>query len=140
MAMDGSEQEALYETRATIGCRPLQHAATVVKAGRTFLRRLYDLSKTVSHPDHHVHLSVGARSDLAWWDTFLVSWNGISLMTATDRKAPDTILTSDASGGWRCGGYWDDRWFQLAWEDTKCPSSANITVKELIPIVLAAAL
>ena len=46
----------------------LQHAATVV---RTFIRRLFDLSKVVSRPDHHIQLSVGGRSDLAWWHEFL---------------------------------------------------------------------
>ena len=81
-----------------------------------------------------------ARSDLAWWDIFLESWNDISLMSAMNRRTPDASLTSDTSGGWRCGRYWDDRWFQLAWKDTQCPPSMNIPVKELIPIVLTVAL
>ena len=113
----------------------LQHTATVVKPGRTFMWRLFDLRKTVSHPDHHVRLSVGARSDLAWWHLFLELWNGIFLMTAAHRTLPNTILTSDASGTWGCGGYWGDKWFQVSWEDTECSPA----VKELIPIVIAAA-
>ena len=117
----------------------LQHAATVVRPGRTFLRRLFDLSKTVSHPDHHIRLSAGARSDLAWWQLFLESWNGISLMSAAHKRVPEVTFTSDASGAWGCGGYWDDKWFQLAWSDKQCSPLVNITVKELIPIVLAAA-
>ena len=100
--------------------------------------RLYsNLRKTVSHPDH-IRLSVGARSDLAWWHFFLESWNHISLMTAANRITPDITLTSDTSGAWGCGGYWGDKWFQLAWEDTQCSPSTNITVK-FIPIVIAAA-
>ena len=50
----------------------LQHAATVVRPGRVFLRQLFDLSTTVKKPDHHLHLNKGARSDLAWWNEFLV--------------------------------------------------------------------
>lgn len=96
----------------------LQHVATVVRPGRTFLRRLLDLSKTVSHPDHHVRQSAGARSDLAWWHLFLESWNGISLISTAHKGVPEFTFTSDASGAWGCGGYWDDKWFQLAWEDT----------------------
>ena len=44
----------------------LQHVATIVKPGRTFLRRLFDLSSRVAKLDHHIKLNVGARSDLAW--------------------------------------------------------------------------
>ena len=43
------------------------HAATVVWPGRVFVRHLLDLSTTVKKPDHHVHLNLGAQSDLAWW-------------------------------------------------------------------------
>jgi hypothetical protein len=45
----------------------LQHAETVVWLGRTFLRHLFDLSTTVSKPNHHVNLNKVARSDLMWW-------------------------------------------------------------------------
>lgn len=44
----------------------LQHAATVVWPGTTFLRRLFDLSATVMKPNHHVSLSKAARSDLMY--------------------------------------------------------------------------
>ena len=89
----------------------LQHEAKVVRPGRTFSRRLFDLSKTVSHPDHHIRLSAGARSDLAGWQLFVESWNGISLMSAAYRRLPEVKSTSDTSGAWGCGGYWDDKWF-----------------------------
>ena len=47
-------------------------------------------------------------------------------------------LTSDASGGWGCGAYWDSQWFMLPWTGpiTEC----HLTAKELVPIVAAAAL
>ena len=55
----------------------LQHAATVVRSGRTFVRRLFDLSARVKKPEHHIKLNAGARSDLAWWAEFLknMEWN-----------------------------------------------------------------
>ena len=58
----------------------LQHAAIVVHPGRTFLRRLYDLLARVKASDHHVYLNAEARSDIAWWSTFVEPWNGVSLM------------------------------------------------------------
>ena len=32
------------------------------------------------------------------------------------RSDPQVTLTSDASGGWGCGAYCGDDWFQLQWE------------------------
>ena len=50
----------------------------------------------------------------------------------------DAVLTSDASGSWGCGTYSGSQWFQLQWvQDIK---EAHITLKELVPIVVAAAL
>lgn len=118
----------------------LQHAATVVWPGRVFLRRLFDLSATVKQPHHHVNLNKGARSDLAWWHEFLVHWNGVSLLVALGQQEPSVVLTSDASGSWGCGAYWETKWFQLAWQGTACTTDVNIATKELIPIVIAAAL
>ena len=49
-------------------------------------------------------------------------------------------LTSNASGSWECGAYWGSKWFQLAWSSTSCPEDINIAAKELVPIVIAAAM
>ena len=53
------------------------------------------------------------------------------------RQNPQAVLVSDASGSWGCGAFWVTRWFQLQWP--AAVSEYHITVKELIPIVLAAA-
>ena len=58
----------------------LSHAAKVVKPGRAFLRSLIDASSSVRGLSHWVHLNKGARADIAWWHTFLRSWNGTSMM------------------------------------------------------------
>ena len=118
----------------------LQHAATVVRPGRTFLRRLFDLSATVAKPDHHIRLNAGVRSDLAWWHEFLVQWNGISLLTVLGEVSPSVVLTSDASGSWGCGAYWSTKWFQFAWASSGCSPDTNIATKELIPVVMAVAM
>ena len=117
----------------------LQHASTVVQAGRTFVRRLFDASTRVAKPEHHIKLNGCMRSDLSWWQEFMTSWNGISLMKFAGKLVPDTIVTSDASG-WGCGGYWEQYWFQLAWSSTKIQQTVNIATKEMIPIVLACAM
>ncbi len=42
----------------------LQHACKVVKPGRTFLRRMIDLSTTAAKLHRHIRLNLGFRSDL----------------------------------------------------------------------------
>ena len=46
-------------------------------------------------------------------------------------------LTTDASGHWGCGAFNEERWFQLQWPDSL--EDSHISVKELIPIVVATA-
>ena len=55
----------------------LSFAAKVVKPGRMFLRRLIDLSTSVSSLNHHITLISEGRADIAWWLEFLPSWNGV---------------------------------------------------------------
>lgn len=88
----------------------LQHAATVVKPGRTFLQRMYDLlkvgtawGKQTLPGGQYLRLNLEFRSDLAWWSQFLCQWNGVSLLTASNSHLPDTHITSDASGAWVWG-------------------------------------
>ena len=45
----------------------LSSAAKVVKPGRMFLRRLINLSTTVSKLDHSVTLNAEDRADIEWW-------------------------------------------------------------------------
>lgn len=116
----------------------LQHACRVVRPGRTFLRRIITLSTYPKELHHHVRLNAAFRSDLQWWATFLEEWNGVSMMIQDRHMSPQAIVTSDASGNWGCGAFnSDSEWFQLQW-----PSSwkgVHITVKELVPIVVACA-
>ena len=110
----------------------------VVKPGRSFLRRMIDLSKGVRELHHRVRLNRGFRSDLRWWTCFLPAWNGKSMMAGVVKGRPQVVMTSDASGSWGCGAYLSSgEWFQL-----ELPSSwdgIHITMKELLPIVIGAA-
>ena len=116
----------------------LQHACRVVWPGRTFLRRMIDLSSVTKELHHHVRLSAAFRSDLQWWALFLEDWNGVSIFKSVVLQHPIATLTSDASGLWGCGAFTDNgRWFQIQWPDEQ--RSVHITMKELLPIVLACA-
>ena len=114
----------------------LQHAATIIKPGWTFLRRMYDLLSQAKLPHHYIRLDEGFKSDLAWWSLFLESWEGTAMMSPSKPPIPTSTVTSDASGSWGCGAFRDNQWFQLAWPD-EATSQQSITLKELAPLVIA---
>ena len=93
-------QEILSEWPAKRSCRRkeleslvglLQHANKVVRSGRTFLRRLYDLlARTHSFRDHFmVRLNTECQADIEWWCSFVAPWNGVSLLRSARLNAPD---------------------------------------------------
>ena len=65
----------------------------------------------------------------------------MSFLPGSIRLSPQSpCVVSDASGSWGCGAYLAGRgsWFQLPWPLDW--SESSITVKELLPIVVAAAI
>ena len=65
-------------------------------------------------------------------------WNGISMLWNLQRQSADLSVFSDASGTWGCGAFYAAKWFSLKWCSRLQP--LPIATKELIPIVLAAAI
>ena len=61
----------------------LQHATKIVKSDRTFLHRMYETAAKLRELHFHTRLNKEFRSDLCWWDIFLESWNGLSLLQCT---------------------------------------------------------
>ena len=115
----------------------LHHASKVVPPGRTFLRRMIDTSMLATQNHHHIRLDYGFRSDLHWWSLFLDRWNGVRILSSGS-NTHKAVVTSDASGSWGCGAFLDDgRWFQISWQGFW--SQVHITVKELLPVVVACA-
>lgn len=112
----------------------LNHAASVIGPGRTFMRDLIDHLKTAAAPHHHIRLNSFARADIAWWAVFMESWNGISYLPG---RPPLVHIYSDASGSWGAGTFWGCHWLQLQWPLSWL--SENIATKELVPIVAAVA-
>lgn len=126
----------------------LAHCATVVKGGRTYCRRLYDLEKVANKArGGYVRLSDQAREDLEWWEKFSEHFNGKSTI-----KKPEFIQkpTSDASllgFGSICGNDWFcGSWTKPAPIENECShfvnppvipehDIANINVLELYPVL-----
>ena len=118
----------------------LNHACKAVRPGQAFKRRLQDLLVTVNRDGRRVRLNQEARADIEWWYQFGLEWNGTSFMRSVAVPAdPQEEMLSDASGGWGCGAAWNGRWFQLDWNKASGARDWNIMPKELLPIVVAAA-
>ena len=117
----------------------LNHACKVVRAGRSFLRRMIDLLHARPHSSRArytspIRLNTGFRADLAWWQCFIEAWNGASFLP-TSPLLPTREMTSDASGHWGCGAWSGESWFQVQWNTASM--GLPITVKELLPILIA---
>ena len=122
----------------------LAHACKVVKPGKTFLRHLYQKLAETAEPYHHVRFNVAIRSDLMWWAMFLQAWNGVPLCQEYDPQKVDYHIWTDASGSFGCGAVWGDRWLQAEWSQVyehtpEEQEEDGISLKELLPVVLACA-
>ncbi len=113
----------------------LQHACQVVPSGRTFLRRMFELMSVARSAVRPIRLNESFRSDLQWWAMFLEDWNGVSLLHEYCPRPPDHHVYTDASSNFGCGALWQAFWLQYQWPPWY--QDQNITVKELLPIVLA---
>ena len=57
-----------------------QHAAKVVRPGRTFVSRMYSVAASVKELDYFTRLNKEFQSDVYWWHMFIKEWNGISFL------------------------------------------------------------
>ena len=124
----------------------LAHCATVVRGGRTYTRRIYDLLRDAGPQCKRIVLSELAMLDLKWWATFISSFNGKARMF--DKSCEVVTLTTDASSsGFGGHSVYDYYWGFWGDHDPVCPHQAkaplepiyrdNINVGELWPVLVA---
>ena len=114
----------------------LSFASKVIPSGRTFIRRLIDLSTTVNKLSRRISLNSEAREDLRWWSLFLPSWNGkYKILEPSVTQSVHLNLFTDASGKEGFGIYFDGKWVAGRWPEKFLHNS--IQWKELFPIYLA---
>ena len=110
----------------------LQHACCVVRAGRTFLRRMISLAKVAKFLHHWIRVPV--RPPVVVLLPASMEWGQHSLQCGE--------INPDGSHDLRCvgcGAFTEQgEWFQLVWPESW--EEVHITVKELLPIVVGAAL
>ena len=132
--MKHRKKVTLQELQSLIGL--LNFACSVVVPGRTFLRRLIDLTCGVKCPNHYIRLNKEARADLETWAYFIDHFNGKSVFLDKQWISTDHLcLSTDASGSVGCAAVFGSDWFAEKWPQSM--ASHQICIKELFPIVLA---
>ena len=113
----------------------LSWAAGVVRGGRVFLRRVFDKISTLKHASHRAIIDSNVRADLIWWNEFLSSFNGRSVLL--DKKPIECVSTDACNEA--AGGSFGLDWFYFNWaHDFPAASDLHINEKEVLAVVLAA--
>lgn len=113
----------------------LSFACRVIRPGCPFLRRMFNILRGHTNPNHFIRIPSHVHADCEVWKLFLQHFNGISILTPPEPLDSRRIhLFSDASA-WGCGAIFGSRWFQLCWNSVW--GCKHINVKEFLPICLA---
>ena len=124
----------LKDMQSLIGL--LNFTCSVVVPGRTFLRRMINLTVGVRRPMHMIRLTSAVKGDLHLWLQFLTQFNGKSFFLDFVWLSSDMIhLYTDASGSLGYGAVFGRNWLYGAWP--KRWSSLNIVILEMFPIVIS---
>ena len=115
----------------------LVFVSKVVKSGRTFVRRMIQLSKKARFLHSHVKLSREFKLDVEWWLKYLRVWNGISWFKDQAWSSNEHLhLWTDASDlGY--GAIFENEWIMQPF--CKEYKYKSITWRELYAIVKATA-
>ena len=115
----------------------LNWACRVVRGGRTFLRRVIDISAKLKANHHRTWLNLEFRKDLEWWSVGLSKFHGFTHFV-DDIPPPTQDLKTDAClvGG---AGIFNSDWFYVNFK-VDCPDyqDAHINCLELLTVLIAA--
>ena len=110
-----------------------------VRPGRTFLSRMLDTLRRLKYNYSRTRLSTEFRLDLAWWQNFMETYNGVSMMPLQEWTEPDGVLATDACLG-GCGGVCEEEFFHTEFPTVVIQMGLDINQLELMAILVAARL
>lgn len=114
----------------------LNFACSVVVPGRSFLRRLIDLTIGLKRPGHFVRVSKEVKADLLTWQSFFQEYNGKSFFLNDKWENSVTLqLFTDAAGAHGFGAVFGTHWCYGEWP--KEWLGKNIAILEFYPIILS---
>ncbi|VDI10949.1 Hypothetical predicted protein [Mytilus galloprovincialis] len=124
----------LKELQSLIGV--LNFACSVIQPGRAFLRRMINLTMTVSDGQNHVYLNQETKDDIRIWLQFLDSFNGKSMFLNESFMSSNTLeLHTDAAQSKGYAGIYGSKWFYGPFPENW--KNINIMTLEFYPIILA---
>ena len=133
IAMSKRKKISLRDVQSLEGS--FMFSSRVIYPGSCFCRRLYNLTIDKSNPNHMVRLNREARRDIMARLEFLATFNGTMSSLLVDRISSDVLhLTTDASS-FAFGAVFGNEWLQGSFPERW--SASHISVKELLPIILA---
>lgn len=112
----------------------LNWACRVIYGGRTFLRRILDIIKTIREQGHTAKVNKDVREDIQWWLNYLDGFNGTMGMIEDRACAPVTIDACNKAAG----GVFGDAFFHLPWDRWPGTSNHHINIKEVLALEPAA--
>ena len=96
-------------------CGVIAHASKVVRGGRTFSRRLINLSSSISGKHDVIALPDWFKADLQWWLSFCQVFNGKAPIIDTRILIPYPVETDSSLSGFGC--IWNDDYVVGSWSD-----------------------
>ena len=129
-----SNKTTLRSLQSVIGL--LNFACQAVAPGRAFLRRLISLTRGLTKPHHHIRMNIEAKADIQAWLTFLLSYNGSTLLR-NERwlSSPTLHMYTDAAASKGYAAVLQSHWFAGLWPESW--KSFSIAFLELFPICIA---
>ena len=118
-------------------CGKLQFSTSVIRSGKAFLRRMYDIQIGINKPHHFIRITSEVKQDLEIWYHFLENYNGQSIIRKPPFGDSNTLhMWSDASKlGF--GATYGTQWMQSKWPDSW--AKLNIALLEIFPILVLVA-
>ena len=116
----------------------LNFVCRAIAPGRTFLRRLIDLTVNETHANARIRIGRGAKEDIKMWIAFLRRFNGTSMFLNEHWLSNSTLeLFTDASASIGFGAYFQGRWANGLWPQWVSCATHSIAFLELFPVVVA---
>ena len=120
------------EVQSIVGL--LNFVAACVRPGRIFLARMFVFLGGMSDKGS-CRLSAEFQKDIFWWDQFMVTYNGVSMINIDDWGDPDEVLSCDAclsgAGGWFAGSR---SYFHVKFPPEICEAAKHINGLELVTV------
>ena len=112
----------------------LQFVAACVRPGRVFISRLLNTLHSLA-PGQSQPMDLQTKKDLLWWEKFLPTYNGVSMMWMEQRLTPNSVIASDACLQGAGAIFWGKGYFRLKFPPEW--QNKNIAYLEMLAIVVS---